>query len=63
MGVCSFAASINLLQFEKVSTLWFDNLSVVCQIVAAALLKIDGKLAEAGIRLILIGTSSPAQTK
>ena len=36
---------------------------MVCQIVAAALLKIDQKLDREGIRLVLIGTSSPAQTK
>jgi len=36
---------------------------VVCQIVAAALLNIDQKLDREGIRLVLIGTSSPAQTK
>ena len=36
---------------------------MVCQIVAAALLKLDQKLDREGIRLVLIGTSSPAQTK
>jgi hypothetical protein len=34
----------------------------VCQIVAAALLQIDKDLDQAGIRLILIGTSSKTQT-